>query len=287
MGFIWDARAVTSSKRAHCTQRSHNANTDRELAISRAGYFIFYSSSHSHREKIRLHVINHDYIKIISYPRCFEQPVHRSSSRLWCAPGSSHSLQAHRAHIVGTNPSHNHYSTTSHQPVVQGRRFPLPRRPKSPSTLHIRIRAIPTSHLRARRCCRRRSSINLPARLCTRSKALPHVGLVHPSAIAIPPHVRGMCFFFRWVIPSKQPLTHVFVCMCLHYPIPAVFFDALAGLSLTVFEADVQVSHGLLGMHSIHCSAVCCINKTQHWCSWSPRKLDSSWGRPIFFQFCW
>lgn len=115
MGFIWDARAVTSSKRAHCTQRSHNANTDRELAISRAGYFIVYSSSHSHREKIRLHVINHDYIKIISYPRCFEQPVHRSSSRLWCAPGSSHSLQAHRAHIVGTNPSHNHYSTTSHR----------------------------------------------------------------------------------------------------------------------------------------------------------------------------
>lgn len=122
----------------------------------------------SHREKIRLHVINHDYIKIISYPRCFEQPVHRSSSRLWCAPGSSHSLQAHRAHIVGTNPSHNHYSTTSHR-INRWCKEEDSRCPEdpSPSTLHIRISAIPTSHLRARRCCRRRSSINLQVRLCT------------------------------------------------------------------------------------------------------------------------
>lgn len=35
------------------------------------------------------------------------QPV-RWSSRLWCAPGSSHS-RAH--HLLGTNPSHSHYKT--------------------------------------------------------------------------------------------------------------------------------------------------------------------------------
>lgn len=114
---LYEMLVLLHHQRAHCTQRSHNANWPRTChRQSRLFHRLLFFPLHA--EKIRLHVISHDYIKIISYPRCSEQPVRRSSSRLWCAPGSSHSLQAHN------KPSeqilaHNHYgTTTSHRPRV-------------------------------------------------------------------------------------------------------------------------------------------------------------------------
>lgn len=56
--------------KAHCTQRSCNDDgrlVGRELAIFGAGSFTS-TPFPCMQKKIRLHVINHDYIKIISYP---------------------------------------------------------------------------------------------------------------------------------------------------------------------------------------------------------------------------